>query len=94
MPTHTEMMELHRAVSRIIAHLAGSDPLLVWPSYRTFEDDIDILVGVLEHIGDSAKPFLEMRERAREAKANATSPTASRVVGTTSSDSLDDEGTE
>jgi len=57
---------------RVLAHLQGFDPCDVWPSYRTFEDDTSTLVDVLEALGDSAKPFLEMRERAREKEARET----------------------
>lgn len=75
-----DFVRFHRAVSRVVAHLAGSDPLDVWPSYEIFEGDTDILVDVLGVLEDNAKPFLEMRERTLENRRRAKAPAASSVV--------------
>lgn len=77
MLTAEDLVGLHRSVSRIVAHLAGSDPLIVWATYRTFEEDMCILADVMGVLEDSAKPYLEMRER-EYARPSATSPAASR----------------
>jgi len=75
------MREFHAAVARIVACLAGSDPLDVWASYRSFEDDLGILVDAHGAVVDIAKPSLEERARARERKrSNATGAPDARSV--------------
>jgi len=72
-----DAVAIHRAVARILAHLLGTEPELVWGSYETFEADSNILVDILGVLEDSAKPFLEMRERVR-VRSSAIKQAASR----------------
>lgn len=83
---------VHRAVTRIMAHLMGTSPLEVWPTYRTFEDDTSILVDILGVLEDSAKPYLE--ERARKVRTAHGRPdgkaeAASSLVRVPTRNSLD-----
>lgn len=77
--TTNDLIDFHRAVARVVAFAHGCRAEDVWPDYRTFEDDNGILVGVLEYLGDNAKPFLEMRERAREPLGDAQRSRRGRV---------------
>jgi len=79
---------------RIMAHLQGFDPLDVWASYRIFEDDMSTLIDVLEGLGDSAKPFLEMREREREERRRAIEQAASSIVYVPATNAADGAATE
>lgn len=89
-----EAVAIHRAFSRVMAHLMGTKPEIVWATYRTFEDDINILVDIVGVLEDTAKPYLE--ERARKVRTahgrpdgRAAAASSSRVVPVTETNILD-----
>jgi len=76
MITSEEAIAIHRAMSRVMSHLMGTRPELVWANYGTFEDDTSILVDILGVLEDTAKPYLETRQR-ELVQPSAIAPAAS-----------------
>lgn len=63
---NSHLIQWAKAAGRVSAFLAGGDPLVVWETYRTFEEDSSILFDTVEAFYDTVKPILEEREREYE----------------------------